>query len=73
MELYTVPLGQIGRFRFDRLPPAETVISLMRCGPLVKAEAAVPSEGVLGPAPAALKRSSYSSVVPSLAASPENR
>src|SRR5512144_1966363 len=57
-ELYTVPLGQRGRFRFCRLAPEATVMPLIRCGPLVNGESAWPIEAVFGPAPGARKRSS---------------
>jgi hypothetical protein len=39
---------------------------VIRCNQLVKAESALPSLAVLGPAPGAVNRSSYRSAVPSV-------
>ncbi len=66
VELYTTPFGEIGKFRFWRLLPAGTVMLVIRCRLLVKAESATPSFAVFGPAAGAMNRSSYRFVVPSV-------
>ena len=62
IELYTTPFGPIGRFRFCRLLPEDTMISVICCRLLVKAESALPNLAVFAPAPGAENRNSYRSV-----------
>ena len=66
IELYTTPLGPIGRFRFCTLLPEGMAMPVIRCRLLVKAESAIPSLAVFGPAPGAVNRTSYRFGVPSV-------